>query len=77
MGTLDVSHSPAPQPTPCVCLQGGNAGLRRWLVRTPRKPAWLCRIVRKHTNVSISHCPRKSNQEAVSTQSGFAGLREA
>lgn len=60
----------------CVLPTAVAVSLYSWLVSTCKKLAWLCRIRRNHTNLSIQHHPRESKWEAVNTQYGFEGLRE-
>lgn len=68
---------------PCMCMHTHNMPcsqckfprvasmtLCRWLVSTCRKPAQLCRIGRKHTNLRIQHHP-KAKQTKICQHPGW------
>lgn len=64
-------HHPILCPHPvtnslCLSPRAARARLCRWLVSMCRKPTWVWGIGRRHTNVSIQHCPGESKPEAVS-----------
>ena len=54
----------------------GASFCSRLVSKQTQKLAQLCGTERKHTNLSIQHCPRESKWETVSIQPGFAGSRE-